>query len=242
MGALAFETDASSPDTPHLAIIGKALHRIKQQFEEAYLDDHKLIVDDGKYDESYLAGLKPDEIAALRLREKDAQRPRKGKYKKDDDSDQPWSARYQARKERAAVHKTMADAFELTGDPQADMIVDPSEFPRILDLVHAKRHLDEAQKAFGEAFDAGQGFAQKRKLLEMLGHLSDLDQSLGYTKTDEKTGEKIMKGPLIEYKMDGSIIAKALSEISTTLNDHLGIKNQLANELRDDELLGQYLR
>ncbi len=244
MSALRDELSDLPPtsDAPHFTTIGKALKRLKQQFEEAYLDDHKLIVDDGKYDESHLEGLRPDERAKLQLRQEDRPRARKGKYKKDDDSDQPWSAAFQKRQARKQLHQQQAAAFELTGNPELDMIVDPIEFPRIMDLVHAKQHLDRAQAAFLEAFEAGTPLATKERLTEMLEHLGKLDGALGYTKTDPDTGAKTMKGPLVEYKMDGEIIAKALSEISTTLSDHLGIKNQLANELRDDPLLGKFLR
>jgi hypothetical protein len=211
------DTPQPQADTGHFATIGKAIRELRKQFEEAYLDDHKLIVDTKEYDQSYLKDLPPEQLRQLELRPSERRelqqdrverkRKRKGKWK---DGKRPEEDEAPARKE------------------EPDMIVDPSEFPRILDLVHAKEHLDKAEKAFHEAFDATVPFLKKRALLDMLGHLTKLDEALGYTVTNDTTGERTMKGPLVEYKMDGEIIANALVTISETLTDHLGVKNQLA--------------
>jgi hypothetical protein len=219
------DTPERQADTEYFATIGKAIRELRKQFEEAYLDDHKLIVDTKEYDQSYLKGLPPEQLRQLELRPSERRelhedrverkRKRKGKWK---DGKRPEEDETPVR------------------DKEPDMIVDPSEFPRILDLVHAKEHLDKAEKAFLEAFDATVPFLKKRALLDMLGHLTKLDEALGYTVTSETTGEKTMKGPLVEYKMDSKIIANALVTISETLTEHLGVKNQLAKELREDEL------
>src|SRR5687768_7407298 len=149
-----------APDTQYFATIGKAIRRLRQQFEEAYLDDHKLIVDTNDYDQSYLKDLKPEQLRQLELRPRERRefeeerkarkRKRKGKWK---DGIRPETD--------APVR-----------DKEPDMCVDPSEFPRILDLVHAKQHLDEAEKSFHTAFDATIPFNKKRHLLDMLGHLT----------------------------------------------------------------------
>lgn len=224
------DTPQQQADTEHFATIGKAIRELRQQFEEAYLDDHKLIVDTKEYDQSYLKDLPPEQLRQLELRPSERRelhedrmerkRKRKGKWK-DGVRPDPDEAPAQ--------------------DKEPDMIVDPSEFPRILDLVHAKEHLDKAEKSFRAAFDATVPFLRKRALLDMLGHLTKLDQAMGYSVTDDKTGATTMKGPLVEYKMDGEIIANALVTISETLTEHLGVKNQLAKELREDELFKSYI-